>query len=71
MYAASVLDTCVECYTEDVGSDCTSTCTAPVEGIIGDNLVNFEVDLTKEACASECEDLLGMLYYRLLVHEMG
>jgi len=54
-----VLDTCVECYTEDVRSDCTVSCTAAVEGIIGDNLVDFAVDLTKEACASECEDLLG------------
>ena len=30
-----VLDACEDCYTEDVGSDCTSTCDAPVEGILG------------------------------------
>ena len=30
-----VLDPCEDCFTEDIGSDCTNTCTAPVEGILG------------------------------------
>ena len=30
-----VLDPCEDCLTEDIGSDCTNTCTAPIEGILG------------------------------------
>ena len=31
--------------------------------ILGDNLIDFAVDITKEACASECEALLGCNAY--------
>ena len=68
MYAPSVLDDCVECYTEDVGSDCTNTCTLPLEGILDENLIDYAVDVSKEACASECKALLGMPHHRFPVH---
>ena len=58
-----VLDPVEDCFTEDVGPDCTSTCNAPFEGILGENLIDYAVDVTQEACASECEALLGCHVY--------
>jgi len=49
----TTLNPCEDCYTEEV--ECIYTyCTAPVEGILTDNQVDFIVDVSEAACEAEC-----------------
>ena len=42
-----------DCYTEEVG--CSRYCHAPVEGVLGENLINFVPMVSEAACEAECE----------------
>ena len=57
----AVLDPCTDCYTEDV--KCGLFCDAPLEGILGDNLIDFVLDVSAEACEAECNILPECNFY--------
>ena len=48
-----ILDPCESCVTEDI--ECTIFCNAPVEGILGDNLVDIVAGITEADCEAACE----------------
>ena len=57
----ATLDPCQDCYTEDV--KCGLFCDAPVEGILGDNLIDFVLDVTEADCEAECNILPECNFY--------
>ena len=48
----SVLDSCEDCFTKEV--ECGIFCNAPVEGAIGENLIDFVSEVSEAACEAEC-----------------
>ena len=49
----TVLDPVDECFTEDI--QCVIFCNAPVEGQLGDNLIDIVAGVSEAACEAECE----------------
>ena len=42
-----------DCFTEELG--CSRFCHAPIEGLLGENLIDFIPELSEAACEAECE----------------
>ena len=62
----NVLGQCEDCYSEDVRCDVEVYCSAPVEGLLGNNLIGFVNDVTEAACEAECtveEECLFFTYH--------
>ena len=57
----TTLGPCEDCFTEEL--KCGIYCQAPVEGVLGDNQLDFIVDVSEAACEAECKVLTGCNFF--------
>ena len=58
------LSPCQDCYTQELKDACSLFCNAPIEGLIGDNLIRVIGDIYEEnSCVAECQAEDACLFY--------